>query len=365
MRWPWPPRRHDRDLFNIGSIPATTTYAGVSVTPDQALRHSAVWACVRLLADTISSLPVDVFRRGERDPMAELPPLLRQPAAGMTLQDWTYAVMVGLLTRGNTYGQIVDRSGAGLLPAQVELLDPKRVQVAANGTVEWRVDGQLVDPASIWHVKAYCAPGQVLGLSPIEHAKQTVGVGLAAKKYGARWFGDNATPSGVLTSDQRMQQPEADNLKARWRDAHQGRRDIAVLGGGAKFQPVSVAPDESQFLGTLDASVNAVARIYGVPPEMIGGTTAGHEAYSSPEMRSTDLLVWTVRPWLIRLENAISALLPATQRARFNAGGMVRASLRDRYEARRIAIESGFLTVNEVRALEDRGPLAEGGPAVA
>ena len=234
--------------------------------------------------------------------------------------------------------------------------------MTANGPVEWRVDGQLVDPASIWHVKAYCAPGQVLGLSPIEHARQTLGVGLAAEKYGARWFGDNATPSGVLTSDQRIDQQSADAFKARWKSAHQGRRDIAVLGQGAKFQPVTISPEESQFLGTIQANVNAVARIFGVPPEMIAGTTAGHEAYTSPEMRSLDLLTYSIRPWLVRLENAISALLPATQRARFNAGGMVRTDLKSRYEAHKLAIEAGFLTVNEVRALEDRGPLAQGGP---
>jgi HK97 family phage portal protein len=347
MPWQWPWTRHDRALWNVGDMPVASTYAGVSVTPEQALRHSAVWACVRLLADTVSSLPVDVYRRGDRDPLGELPPLLRSPAAGMTLNDWLYAAMVGLLTRGNTYGQIVDRAGAGLLPSQVELLDPKRVQVDSNGAIRY--------------VKAYCAPGQVLGLSPIDHARQTVGVGLAAEKYGAQFFGDSATPSGLLTSDQRITNEQARDLRERWNARHAGRRDIAVLGGGAKFQPVSVAPEESQFLGTIEANRNAVAAIFGVPPEMIGGTTAGHEAYSSPEMRSTDLLLWTIRPWLIRLENAITALLPATQRARFNAAGMVRTDLKSRYEAHRIAIEAGFLTVNEVRELEDRGPLTEGG----
>jgi HK97 family phage portal protein len=188
-----------------------------------------------------------------------------------------------------------------------------------------------------------------------------VGVGLAAEKYGARWFGDSAAPSGLITTDQRISVQDANTIKERWKARHADRRDIAVLGAGAKFQPISISPDESQFLGTIEANRNAVAAIFGVPPEMIGGTTAGHEAYSSPEMRSTDLLLWTIRPWLIRLENAISALLPATQRARFNAAGMVRTDLKSRYEAHAIALQAGFLTVNEVRELEDRGPLAEGG----
>lgn len=138
------------------------------------------------------------------------------------------------------------------------------------------------------------------------------------------------------------------------------KREPAVL-HAARFEPISVKPEESQFLGTIEANVNAVARIYGVPPEMVAGSTAGPLAYTSPELRSLDLLVYTIRPWLVRLENAISALLPSTQFARFNAGGMVRADLKSRYEAHATAIAAGFLTVNEVRALEDRGPLPEGG----
>jgi HK97 family phage portal protein len=152
----------------------------------------------------------------------------------------------------------------------------------------------------------------------------------------------------------------AKDLQAAWMNARKGNRAPAVL-HGARFEPISVRPEESQFLATLDSNVNAVARLYGVPPEMVGGSTAGPLAYTSPEMRSLDLLTYTVRGWLVRLENAITALLPSNQHARFNAGGMVRVDLKTRYEAHAIAIAAGFLTVNEVRALEDRGPLPETG----
>ena len=133
-----------------------------------------------------------------------------------------------------------------------------------------------------------------------------------------------------------------------------------MLGDGAKFQPITIAPDEAQFIATQKFSVATICRFYGVPPEMMAGETAGHEAYTSPEMRSTDLLLWTLRPWLYRVERAVSTqLLASTQTAKFNAGGFVRATLRDRYEAHRIAIEAGFLTRNEVRELEDRPPLPD------
>ena len=140
------------------------------------------------------------------------------------------------------------------------------------------------------------------------------------------------------------------------------KRDIAVLGSGARFQPVSINPDEAQFLGTIKANVATVCRIFGVPPEAMGGETAGHEAYTSPEMRSTDLLLWCIRPWLYRVERGVSRLLPSTQRARFNAGGMVRATLLDRYRAHELGIKAGWLLRSEVRELEDRPPLPDDEP---
>jgi len=360
-RYVWRRPEQRETLEQLLASEATPTHAGVPVTTDHALRLSAVWACVRLLADAVSTLPLDVYRRGERDPLPELPPLLRQPAAGSSLNEWLYAVMVSLLLRGNAYGVVTGRSGSTLLPAQVDLAHPDRlgVTVTPDGRVSYRLNGEELDPADVWHVRAYTFPGAVLGLSPVEYARQTIGLGLAAEKFAGQFFAD-PVPSGVLYADRDPKRDGAKNLQAEWMNARKANRAPAVL-HGARFEPLSVKPEESQFLGTLDANVNAIARLYGVPPEMVGGTTAGPLAYTSPEMRSLDLLTYTVRGWLVRLENAISALLPSNQYARFNAGGMVRVDLKSRYEAHEIAIRAGFLTINEVRALEDRGPLTEGG----
>ena len=124
----------------------------------------------------------------------------------------------------------------------------------------------------------------------------------------------------MLYADRDPGREGAKKLQAEWMAARKANRAPAVL-HGARFEPLSVKPEESQFLGTLDANVNAIARLYGCPPEMIAGTTAGPLAYTSPEMRSLDLLTYTVRGWLVRLENAITRLLPSTQYARFNAAG--------------------------------------------
>ena len=253
-------------------------------------------------------------------------------------------------------------TGAGLLPAQVDLVHPDRVAVVTeDGRQVVRVGGQEYDRADLFHVKAYPFPGSMLGLSPIAYARESIGLGLGAEKFGAKFFGDSAIPSGVLTTDQRITAGDAIDLKERWNTRLKGRREIAVLGAGARFQPITIAPEEAQFIQTQQFNVATICRFYGVPPTALGGETGGHMDYSSPEMRATDLLTWTVRPWLYRIERAVSGLLPRTQSAKFNAGGFVRATLLDRYQAHKLGIEAGFLTVNEARAYEDLPPLQQGG----
>jgi HK97 family phage portal protein len=337
-------------------------WAGVAVNPDTALRLSTVWGCVRLLADSVSTLPLAVHRDDERAPLPT-PRLLARPSADHPeLSDWLWAIMASLLLRGNAWGMISDRAGGGLLPAQVDLLDPDRVGVQADrGGPVIRVDGQEVDRAELFHVKAYPVAGSIEGMSPITYAKESVGLGLAAERFGAQFFGEGAVPSGVIESDQRINRKDAETLVSTWMIRHQGRHKPAVL-GAAKYRQITIAPEEAQFVETQRFNVSTICRFFGIDPRMMGGESGGHMDYSSPEMLATDYLRFTLAPWLHRLERAISTqLLPRTQRAKFNAGGFVRATLRDRYEAHKVAIEAGFLTVNEVRELEDRPPLSEGG----
>jgi HK97 family phage portal protein len=358
MPWQWPWTRHDRALWQVGDMPVASTYAAVPVNPTTALQHSAVWAAVNLIAGSISTLPLYAYRRGDRDPLPDLPPILRQPSATMNLPDWLYAALQSLLLRGNCYGQIVDRAGAGLLPAQVELLAPDRVAVnVPNGSIEYRVDGREVDPASIWHVKAFTSAGSVVGLSPIAHARQAVGLGLAVEKFGAQWFGEGATPSGLLTTDQRLVDKDAADLRERWYARHGGRHQIAVLGGGAKFQPISISPEESQFLATSRANIATVARYFGVQPELIGGESGGSLTYANVEQRALDFLQFGLAPWLVRMETAISGLLSSTTTVKFNAAALVRTDLLTRYQAHESAIRAGWKLPSEVRELEDLPPI--------
>ena len=203
-------------------------------------------------------------------------------------------------------------------------------------------------------------PGAILGLSPIAYAAQSVGVGLAAETFGAKFFGDGATPSGLLTTDQRLSNEQARQLSTLWNtffNNRRGERRVAVLGDGTKFQPVSVRPEESQFLETQRFSVAQICRLDGVPPEMIGADSGNSLTYANVEMRSIDFLTYAINPWLVRLETALTDLVPRGQYAKFNAGGLLRTDLKTRYESYEIGLRAGFLTNDEVRQLEDREPL--------
>jgi HK97 family phage portal protein len=359
-RWVWS-RVQNREALTLQQLLAEEgrpTAAGEAVTVDKALRLSTMFGCIRLISDSVACLPLHVYRGDDRDPIPT-PPLLQRPSADFPeLSDWLWAVVASMLTTGNAWGVITARAGAGLLPAQVDLIDPGHVAVTTNGEGRRviRVGGEEKDPADLFHVKAYPWPGRLEGLSPVAYFREAIALGIAAERYGAKFFGDSAVPSGYLHSEQKLGDEAAQKVKAVWEKAHKGKRDTAVL-GGVTYKTVSIPPEEAQFIETQKFNVSTICRIYGIPPEMMGGETAGHEAYTSPEMRGTDLLTWTLRPWLHRVERAVSRLLPRTQKARFNPGGYVRATLLDRYQAHKLGIEAGWLLRSEVRELEDRPPV--------
>jgi HK97 family phage portal protein len=239
----------------------------------------------------------------------------------------------------------------------VDLVDPDRVSVSEeDGQWVVRIGGQEIDRSELWHARAFPWPGKLEGLSPITYARESIGLGIASEKYAAKLFGDAGIPSGYLYSDQKMGDESVKKLRAEWERSHRGRRGTAVL-SQVKYQNLSIAPEEAQFIETQRFNVSTICRLFGVAPEMMGGETAGHEAYTSPEMRGVDFLTFTLRPWLLRVERAVSTLLPRTQAAKFNAGAMVRATLRERYEAHRLGIDAGWLLRSEVRELEDRPPI--------
>ncbi len=337
-------------------------YAGVPVTDVTALQLGAVWGCVDLLAELVSTLPVDEYRKvGAVRVEQPLPPLLVDPAGdGSGFEVWLRQMMVSGLMRGNLYGHI-NALGADGWPTVIESLHPDRVTWRRElnmGPVDSYLDNKLIErwPAGpLWHVPIHVTPGSPVGLSPIEFAAQTVGLGLAAQKYGAEWFGMGKIPPATLESDQIIDGPQAAAVKDRITDALFNGGPL-VLGAGLKFNPISVSPEEAQFLATIKANADDIAKFFFRRPPGEGGSVT----YANVEARSLDLLTYTLTGWLVRLERALSRLRPGGRYVKFNADALLRVDALTRARILDTQIRSGQRSRDEARALDDMPPIPDG-----
>lgn len=345
----------------IPPFPGTNPFGSVTggtPTTSQSLQVSAVWACVRLVADVMSMMPLCEYtmKNGQR---VQLPssPLVGKPSSDANMPDWIYMHLVSLMLRGNVYGRVTmfDRLR---YPTKIELQHPDNVQVRQrlDGQIEYRFGGKLIDAADVYHTRAYRMPGSRMGLSPVQYAARAINTDAAIGEFAYGFFRDGAHPSSILLSDRNLNQQQARTFKDRFTSSVQGR-EPAVLSGGVKYQQVQVSPDESQFLETQKLGVAAIARIYGVPPEMIAAESGNSMTYANVEQRSIDFLVYSIQPWITRLEAAISQLLPGGRHVRFDTNVLLRTDLETRLRAYGIGIASKQTTPDEARAASDLPPL--------
>lgn len=369
-------RRADHPTDSLAELYArrrNPTAAGVFVDSDSAMRMSAVWACVDLIASSVSTLPLDEYRqeRGGRRVELDPPGLFKSPDGVVDLTGWLYQVIESLLKRGNAYGLILARDREGW-PSRIQMLAPSVVQVQQRGIplgpYEWKVNGRpvrrfdaLTGDGDLWHVPAYLVSGSPVGLSPIAYAALTIGTGIGAQEFGAKWFRDGAVPSAILSNDKEVNKSTAELVKRRWVDALAGNREPVTLGDGWKYEAVQVAPEESQFLATIRATTEDVARYFRVPPSEIGASIEGDsDTYANQEQRSIALLKYTLNPWIVRLEEALTGLRPRGRRVKFNVDALLRTDLMTRYQAHELSIVSGWRNADEVREIEDEAPLPNG-----
>ncbi|MDJ0461561.1 phage portal protein [Streptomyces sp. H27-C3] len=359
--------REKRAVFTEPEIPrpsaARSTFARINLArAESSLQKVAVWAAVDVIASLVSTLPLDVYRGvGKARKELDKPKVMVDPAGdGYGLDDWVYQYMLSLLLRGNTYGTVGDRDRLGN-PKQVVLYHPDEVQGwrdPKSGEPQWRAGGKKVPADEMWHRRAYPVPGRLLGLSPVEHHAMTIGLGLAASRFGMQWFEDGAHPSGMLTNDAALDAGQARTAKERFMASLRGSREPVVLGQGWKWAPISVSANESQFLETQRYTSAECARIYGPGmPEILGYDTGGSMTYANVEQRSLDLLTYALDRWLVRTERMFTGMLPEGQYAKYNRSALARTDLLTRFRAHAIALQNRWEVVNEVRDLEDMAPV--------
>ena len=356
-------------IFASGGNLARETYAGTVVTYDTSLKIGTVYACVRLLADTISTLPVDTFYRegGARLVFRPKPIWVERPDIGMAREDFLQQAMVSLLLDGNVFIRIF-RGRAGEVTS-LTVLDPTRVEVRRNPAtreVEYAIDGTagaVLTAAEVLHITELRRPGALRGVSRIEEVKQMLGLAAALEEFSARFFGQGSTTQGLIEWPGNLTKEQAKDLADGFEEGHKGLRRAhrpGVLFGGAKFVKTGVDPNEAQMLESRQFSVEEIARIFRCPLHLLQVATPGAMSYASVEQNAIQFAQYTLRPIISKFETALSTLLPGPAFVKFNLDAILRGDIQTRFAAYSTGQLAGFLSVNDIHRLEDMPP-ADGG----
>jgi HK97 family phage portal protein len=334
---------------------------GTTVTQDRALMLAPVFAAVRILAGTVSTLPLKAYRQAGPDRLpARLPELFLRLSQDGELVPWLHRATVSLALRGNAYGLVTARDGMGW-PTRIDWLNPADVHCDdSRSTIrpDWYWRGRKIDnPEDLIHIPWFTVPGKVQGLSPIASFALTMNTGLYAQAYGNDWFEGGGFPPGTFRNTEVavVDQDKADVIKARLVDAIRSRRPV-VYGKDWEYNPITVPPNEAQFIETMRLSANQIASIYGLPPEDVGGNRGTSLTYATVELNQLDRSL-AIRPWLVILEQKFAAMVPEGQYVRFNADAIIRTDVKTRWEVHQLAVGMGARSLDEVRKLEDLPPL--------
>lgn len=359
------------------------TTSGNRVTEQSAMQMTAVYACVRILSEAIAGLPVHLYRYTEtgskekaiKHPLYFL--LHDEPNPEMTSFVFRETMMTHLLLYGNAYSQII-RNGKGEVIGLYPLM-PNRMTVDRDDKGQIYYQYQVSDSDAptmnegtvnlkkedVLHIPGLGFDGLV-GYSPIAMAKNAIGLSIATEEYGAKFFANGATPGGILEYPGTVKDP--DRVRDSWNKGFSGRNShkVAILEEGMKYTPISISPNEAQFLETRKFQIDEIARIFRVPPHMVGDLEKS--SFSNIEQQSLEFVKYTLEPWLMRWEQSINrALLSPNEKSayfvKFNVDGLLRGDYQSRMSGYATARQNGWMSANDIRELEnlDLIPAEEGG----
>ncbi len=331
------------------------------------MQIAAVYGSVGLLADSVSSLPCRVVNNKVLKNAEELAPsaLVQQPFSEISRIDWFVQFVWSLALRGEFFGLIVDRDGLAYA-TQIKPLDPDRMKVRRNrnGEIEYRYDGKPLPIDDVFHVKYQSFAEALRGLSPIDILKTTFGLALSQDKYGESFFGNSAEPRGVIEVPGDLEPDETKALLRKWLASHQGVNKAnlpAVLTGGAKFNPTTITPEDSQFLESRQFSASQIAgTIFRIPPHMIGLVDRTTSWGTGVEQQERGYVTNTLQGYLGRAEEALTALHPPGQYVNFNIEHRVRGDTLQRAQSASLLMLAGAIVADEARAMFDMPELPGG-----
>ena len=358
--------------------------SGKRVNERSAMQMTAVYSCVRILSEAVAGLPLHLYQYTDKsskekavdNPLYFL--LHDEPNTEMTSFVFRETLMTHLLLWGNAYSQII-RNGkgevVGLYPLMPDRMTVNRDEkgrlyyeyMVSNDDAKTLKDGTVrLSPYDVLHIPGLGFDGLV-GYSPIAMAKNAIGLAIAAEEYGSKFYANGATPSGILEYPGTVKEP--DKVRESWNAGFGGSSNahkIAVLEEGMKYTPISISPNEAQFLETRKFQINEIARIFRVPPHMVGDLEKS--SFSNIEQQSLEFVKYTLEPWLVRWEQAMQrSLIPQDDKSKyfikFNVDGLLRGDYQSRMQGYATARQNGWMSANDIRELEnlDRIPAEDGG----
>ena len=358
--------------------------SGKRVNERTSMQMTAVYSCVRILSEAVAGLPLHFYRytdNGGKEKAADHPLyflLHDEPNPEMTSFVFRETLMTHLLLWGNAYAQII-RNGKGeviglypLMPDRMGVERDSKGQLYYEYTVSMEdaptVKGSTVilPPTEVLHIPGLGFDGLV-GYSPIAMAKNAIGMAIACEEYGAKFFANGAQPSGVLEHPGTLKDPS--RVRESWQSTFGGSHNankVAVLEEGMKYTPISISPEQAQFLETRKFQINEIARIFRVPPHMVGDLEKS--SFSNIEQQSLEFVKYTLDPWVSRWEQSMArSLLTAEEKkkyfVKFNVDGLLRGDYQSRMNGYAVGRQNGWMSANDIRELEnlDRIPEEVGG----
>ena len=365
-------RAMDASVFDLGLDDGGKTAAGKNVDAGTAITSSAVYSCVSLIADSIATMPVHSYRktgdyREQVSPPAWMDATNSMPNPETDRFTFIHRTISSLALYGNSYWLITDRDNLGF-PKQVYNLHPDFVSVdRKDGYICYTYDGKktykkyssLTPDGDIIHIKNF-EQGSDYGLSPIEAGAEAIGISLASEEFAGRFYQNGAVLSGVIEMDSTPSEEALRVLKQSFNRKHRGSKkahNIGILTENAKWKPISINHQQMQFLETRRFNKIEVCGLFRVPPYLIGDLSETTKLGSSIEEQNRVFYELTLLPYINRIEQAMTMMLPRGQFARIDVSGLLRASISQRYQAYNLGRNAGFLSVNEIRAKEDLPPL--------
>ena len=358
-------RRADSPLgaMPLGVMPPTRREA-----PLEPASLVSVYRAIDIITSAVAQLPLRVERHGVEVPASEIPDIIKAPSLSLTRSDFLEQIALSLAVTGNAY--IFAKRISGKL-VELVTLNPHEVlpkQDETSGAITYAYRGRDYTQADIQHLKFMVLPGSLKGLGAIQAARAEIQGAINLRDYAAQWFNGSGQPSGILSTDQALTADDAKQIRDTWNNidpatgkplpAAANPSNIKVTGKGVKYEPIVLNPRDAQFIESRNFNTLEIARLFGIPATLMLTSTEGSSmTYSNVEQDWLGFVRFTLTKYLRKIEEALTTFTPRGQTVRFQISALLRSDTLTRYQAHQIALNAGFMTLNEIRAIESLPPL--------